>query len=286
MSAVHVVVPASVHDPGHPSGGNTYDRKICAGLAALGWSVHEHAVTGRWPSPDPAALAALAEILAEIPDGSVVLVDGLVASTVPELLVPQRVACAWSSWSTCPWAEPARGGPRCCRRGGGDQRLDPPVAARHPRTAGRPRPGREAGGRPGRAGRGNARGGELLCVGAYTQAKGYDVLLAALVSVRDLRWRCRCVGTLTGDSTFVDDLGRAASAAGIEDRVRFTGPLAGPELDDAYATADVLVLASRAETYGMVVTEALARGLPVIAAAVGGCPRRSVTSARAAGRGC
>jgi glycosyltransferase involved in cell wall biosynthesis len=273
VSAVHVVVPEGVHDPEHPSGGNTYDRKICAGLAALGWSVHEHAVMGRWPSPDASALAALADVLAEIPDRSVVLLDGLVASTVPELLVPQTgrlclvvlvhmplggtregavleaaaAVIATSDW-TRRWLLDTHGLP-ATRVQVAKPGVDPAAPAE---------------GTPG--------GGELLCVGAYTQAKGYDVLLAALVGVRDLRWRCRCVGTLTGDSTFVDHLGRAASAVGIEDRVRFTGPLAGPELDHAYASADVLVLASRAETYGMVVTEALARGLPVIATAVGGLP--------------
>jgi glycosyltransferase involved in cell wall biosynthesis len=46
----------------------------------------------------------------------------------------------------------------------------------------------------------------------------------------------------------------------------------GDDLAHAYAAADVLVLASRAETYGMVVTEALARGLPVIVTEVGGLP--------------
>jgi glycosyltransferase involved in cell wall biosynthesis len=54
------------------------------------------------------------------------------------------------------------------------------------------------------------------------------------------------------------------------DRVRFTGPRTGAALDRAYAAADVLVLVSHAETYGMVITEALARGLPVIATDVGG----------------
>src|SRR6185295_3788579 len=56
----------------------------------------------------------------------------------------------------------------------------------------------------------------------------------------------------------------------LGDRVRFAGPRTGTELDRAYATADLLVLASHAETYGMVVTEALARGLPVLATEVGG----------------
>jgi glycosyltransferase involved in cell wall biosynthesis len=273
VSTVHVVVPEGVHDPERPSGGNTYDRRICAGLAALGWSVHEHAVIGRWPSPDASAMAALAAVLAGIPDGSVVLLDGLVASTVPELLVPETsrlclvvlvhmplggtregavlgsaaAVVATSEW-TRRWLLDTHG-----LRADRVQVAEPGVD-----------PAAPAAGTPG--------GGELLCVGAYTQAKGYDVLLAALVIVRDLRWRCRCVGTLTGDSGFVDHLGQAASTVGIEDRVRFTGPLAGPELDHAYATADVLVLASRAETYGMVVTEALARGLPVVATAVGGLP--------------
>ena len=55
-------------------------------------------------------------------------------------------------------------------------------------------------------------------------------------------------------------------------RVRFSGPQAGAELAESYRGADLLVLPSRVETYGMVVTEALARGLPVVAADVGGVP--------------
>jgi glycosyltransferase involved in cell wall biosynthesis len=98
-------------------------------------------------------------------------------------------------------------------------------------------------------------------VGAVTPLKGYDVLAAALDRLGDLAWTCRGVGSLDVEPAF---------AAGLGDRVRLAGPMTRAELDATYAEADLLVLASRAETYGMVVTEALARGLPVVATDVGG----------------
>jgi glycosyltransferase involved in cell wall biosynthesis len=80
------------------------------------------------------------------------------------------------------------------------------------------------------------------------------------------------VGSLDRDPAFVEGLRRRALDGGLGDRVCFAGALTGADLDRSYATADLMVLASRAETYGMVVTEALARGLPVVAAEVGGLP--------------
>jgi glycosyltransferase involved in cell wall biosynthesis len=119
---------------------------------------------------------------------------------------------------------------------------------------------------------GTGRGGALLCVAAVAPHKGHDVLLAALAAVADLPWHCACVGALDRDPAFVDGLRAHADGSGIRDRVTFTGPRVGTQLERTYAGADVLVLPSRGETYGMVVTEALARGLPVVASDVGGLP--------------
>ena len=79
-------------------------------------------------------------------------------------------------------------------------------------------------------------------------------------------------GPLDRDPDFVRHLQARITRLGYGHRVRLTGVLTGAALSHAYTTADLLVAPSRAETYGMTVTEALARGLPVLAAAVGGLP--------------
>jgi glycosyltransferase involved in cell wall biosynthesis len=279
VSSVHVVVPASVDDPTRPSGGNTYDRRVCRGLSSLGWTVNEHAVSGDWPQPDVGAVAALAAVVQRIPDGALVLLDGLVASAAPEALVPQAgrlrqvvlvhmplghrpqdhdtrtreravLSAAAAVVTTSAWAR---------------RRLlelyQLPAEGVHVAT-----PGVDAA----ELASGTAAGGALLCVAAVTFDKGHDVLLDALETVSDYSWQCACVGSLDRDAAFVDRLRRRLLDGGLGGRVRFSGPRIGTDLDRSYASADLLILASRAETYGMVVTEALARGLPVIATDVGG----------------
>jgi glycosyltransferase involved in cell wall biosynthesis len=237
---VHVVVPDWIDDPARPSGGNTYDRQIIRGLSALGWSVHEHRV------------ATFEDAVSEIPDDAVVLVDGLIASVPPSrplrlvvlIHMPRGddreralVEAAAGVITTSEWSRRALGAERV-----------------HVAT-----PGVE----PHELAPGTATGAALLCVGAVTFVKGHDVLLEALRTIADLSWRCECVGSLDREPAFV---------AGLrpDDRVRFTGPRTDADLERSYAAADLLVLPSRTEAYGMVITEALARGLPVVASDVGG----------------
>jgi glycosyltransferase involved in cell wall biosynthesis len=141
----------------------------------------------------------------------------------------------------------------------------------------------EPGVEPARLATGTERGGTLLCVASVIAEKGHDVLLDALDGVSDLPWECVCVGRLDREPAFVQSVRRRSVEAGLQEQVRFLGPRTGAELERCYAGADLMVLASRAETYGMVITEALARGLPVVAADVGGVPEalgRSADGAR------
>lgn len=279
MTTVHAVLPDGIDDPGRPSGGNVYDRRVCNGLSSLGWSVREHAVPGFWQRPDASSFAALAAVLQEIPDGAVALIDGLIASTAPETLVPQArrlrlvvlvhmplgdrppddeartrehavLSAAAAVVTTSDWA-----------RGRLLELYALPAERVHVAH-----PGVDAA----ELASGTAAGGALLCVAAVTFDKGHDVLLDALVAISDLSWSCVCVGRLDRDPPFVTALRRRSIDDGLGERVQFPGPRTGAELDRSYADADVMVLASRAETYGMVVAEALARGLPVIATDVGG----------------
>ncbi|MEV1287411.1 glycosyltransferase family 4 protein [Micromonospora sp. NPDC049679] len=273
MTVVHVVLPNDIDDPATPSGGNTYDRRICQGLAAAGWSVREHAVRGAWPAPDATERADLTRVLSAIPDNAVVLLDGLIASAVPDVLAPQARRLRLVVLVHMPLGDDAEGAALAAavavvttsewtRR----RLLDLyglPADRVHVATPGVDRaplaPGSDT-------------GSELLCVAAVTPHKGHDVLTEALAAVGDMPWTCVCVGALTRDPGFVDLLRRQTHGYGLADRVRLVGPRTGDELAAAYAAADLLVLASRGETYGMVVTEALARGIPVLATAANGLP--------------
>jgi glycosyltransferase involved in cell wall biosynthesis len=294
VSSVYMVVPAGVHDPARPSGGNIYDRRVSRGLAEAGWMAHELEVAGAWPCADAAARSALAVGMQAFPDDAVVLIDGLIASSVPDILDAERdrlrlVVLVHMPLGVGPAEiESPRRLPRPTtlddiRR----QELAALSAAAavvttsvwtrdwllhqyalDPERVHVAQPGVDAAG----LAPGTPAGTALLCVAAVTPGKGQDVLLAGLTRLADVPWQCVCAGSLDRDPAFADALARRVRNSQIGDRVRFVGPLDRADLEVAYAQADALVLASRAETYGMVVTEALARGLPVIATSVGGLP--------------
>lgn len=110
----------------------------------------------------------------------------------------------------------------------------------------------------------------LLSVARLNPLKGVDVCIAALGMLRDLPVRLRIVGS--GSAEYEEELRRCAGALGVADRVEFAGPVPNHELGREYEAADLFVLASRSEAFGIVLLEAMAAGLPVVATRVGGIP--------------
>ncbi|MEU8121459.1 glycosyltransferase family 4 protein [Spirillospora sp. NPDC049024] len=278
---VCAVLPGDVDDVSVPSGGNRYDRRLCEELAASGRPVRELAVHGAWPRPGEEARAELGRALAGLPDGSVVLMDGLVACGVPEVVVPEAGRLRLAVLVHLPLAdEPGQAdlnaGERKVLEAAGAVIATSPWARDHlvahhglePSRVHAVAPGTD----PAPLASGTDGAARLLCVASVTPRKGHDVLVEALATVAHLSWHCECVGPLGRDAGHVARLRRAIAGHRLDGRVELSGPLTGKRLEDAYAGADLLVLASRAETYGMVVTEALARGIPVIATSVDGVP--------------
>jgi glycosyltransferase involved in cell wall biosynthesis len=274
---VHFVFPDAVADPARPSGGNVYDRRVAAGLRALGWTVRVHLVSGFWGRTDAAARAALGRLLSALPDGAVVLLDGLVAGDAPEAVVPEAKRLRLV---VLVHAALGAGGREAAQREEAVLASAAGVVVTSEWSRGsllrryRLRPERVHVAHPGvdlaAVSAGTPGGARLLCVGSVTAAKGYEVLVAALARLADRAFECVCVGDLGRDTGFTIRLRRTIRETGLAGRVRLTGVLTGPDLDAQYHGSDLLVLASHAETYGMVVTEALAHGLPVLATAVGG----------------
>ncbi|WP_136707256.1 glycosyltransferase family 4 protein [Agromyces sp. H66] len=286
-ATVHFIVPDSVDDDERVSGGNVYDRRLTGALRVRGLDVRLVPVAeGR---VNDVALA-----LSVLPRNALVLVDGLIAVAASRVLRAHSarlriVVLAHMVASALPvmhddkrTAERERESLHAARRVITTSEwtrselvarayVEPErIAVAHPGTDAVP------------AASGSRSGGRLLCVGAVAPHKGQDMLVEALAGMTDLPdWSCSIVGSLDVDREFAARTTATIRSTGLTERVELTGVLTGRRLADAYQAADLVVVPSRAESYGMVVAEALARGIPVVAARVGGVPE-AIAGSRAA----
>lgn len=257
-----------------PSGGNTYDRELVAALRAAGTDVVVHALPGSWPDPSGPDLDRLTEALAARP---VSLVDGIVASGAPvpvedavasgrhvvvlvhmaaadEVGLSARDAArreetegrALRAASAVVATSRTAADDLAARHGLRDVRVARPGARRAP-PAGGSRPPR------------------ILAVANLTPTKDPLTLVRALHEVTDLPWTAVLVGSPEADPGYAEAVRR--EAGGLGERVRLAGTLVGDALEAEWSASDLLVLTSRTETFGMVVLEALAHGVPAVVGA-------------------
>jgi glycosyltransferase involved in cell wall biosynthesis len=279
MNALVFVVPAGLD---RPTGGNRYDRALIRALRGLGIAVDVRQVVGDWPEAGAPARADLAAALKPGDPGEPgdpVLVDGLLACGAPE-----QVGAAVAAGGRVhvlvhmPLAlDVGLPGEVAARRDALERatlRAATGVLATSAWTARdlthRHRLTDVVVAPPGCDPAPTARGStpaRLLHLAAVSPVKDQLGVVDALARVRDLPWTAR----LTGDDRVAPDYTAAVRGAvrahGLGDRVLLTGPLTGQELDAAFDATDLLLLPSRAETWGLVVTEALARGIPAVVSA-------------------
>ncbi|MEO0504139.1 MAG: glycosyltransferase family 4 protein [Pseudomonadota bacterium] len=111
----------------------------------------------------------------------------------------------------------------------------------------------------------------ILSVGLLAPRKGHDVLLDALSHLIALPWQAQIVGK-THDASYAAALHDQARRLGLADRVAFVGEVGPEALNALFNAASLFALATRYEGYGMVLSEAMFYGLPIVSCAVGAVP--------------
>ncbi len=281
---LHFIVPGPL---GQRTGGYRYDARIVLELRDIGWRVSVHGLEGSFPDGDDRARSSLADTLGSLPDLARVMIDGLAMGGLPEPVVAhgdrlrilglvhhpladetglthadrrayqssERAALTRCVGVIATSAFTAR---RLARYGVPEARVRAVRPGTDPANPARgPQPGRPP---------------TLLCVGSVTPRKGQDVLVKALTQVRDLAWSCVCAGSLERQPEYAARVRALAERAGLSDRIRFTGECDDSALNDLYDGSTIFVLPSHFEGYGMALTEALARGLPIVSTTGGAIP--------------
>lgn len=273
------VVPGSL---AQRTGGYGYDRRIIAELRMAGRDVTVAELDGRFPQCDAEAERAAAIALKAAPAESVTVIDGLALPafrrTFPDTSRLRAVLLVHHPLSL----ESGLADRERARLTALEQALLPraagivttsPATAQAVSALGVARDAISVV-RPGTDPAPLAKGSpdntcNLLCVAALIPRKGHLLLIDALAACTDLTWRLHCLGSPDRDPATAAEVRARIEQYGFSDRVILAGEGSDPALAAAYTAADIFVLASELEGYGMAFAEALAHGLPVVGSGAG-----------------
>lgn len=262
---------------------------MAAGLLARGWAVDVRELDASFPRPTAAALAEAAAVLAAIPDEATVVVDGLAFGAMAAeaereasrlhlialVHLPLAAEIGIAREDAIRFEASERRALASARRvivTGHATAIELQRYGVHRDAIVVVEPGTDRA--PIATGSRRASGDplHLVSVAAITPGKGHEILLRALGRLRHRAWRLRCAGSVERHPATVAVVRNAVRADGLDDRVSFAGELDADELAALYDSADLFVHPTLHETYGMVVAEALARGLPVVSTTTGAIP--------------
>jgi glycosyltransferase involved in cell wall biosynthesis len=290
MAAVTFAVPGSLDQP---TGGYKYDRQVIGGLRQRGCEVDVIDLGDGFPHPTPETVQAALPRLRRVPAGQPIVVDGLALGVLPEVAAALRSShrvialvhhpLALESGLTPAEVAALRDSERAALAAVSRVVVTSP-ATRRVLVAdyGVPAemitvalPGTESADgaavrrRPAEA---INRTIHLLAVGAVVPRKGHDILIEALNQLADLNWQLVIAGDCKRDRATAMELASTIMRKRLGPRICLAGAVSEYQLAALYRQADLFVLASRFEGYGMAYAEAISHGLPVIGTRVGAVP--------------
>ncbi|VXC38980.1 Glycosyl transferases group 1 [Arthrobacter sp. 9AX] len=267
MRPIRLLVPANIR---HNSGGNVYNARLVAGLRVLGTDVEVLPVEGSWPESSAKERRRLGTLLGAwepgaVPGTAVTIVDGLIAMGAPDPLEFAAKA-GRETWVLVHMPAPANYDleARSLRAASGiictstwaAKILEERHGLRGLHVA---LPGADAAA----LAEGSAPP-HIITVAALLPNKDQLLVVEALARLQDLEWTASLVGSDQADPDYAGRVRESVAAHGLGNRVRIAGELKGQALEEEWNRADLSVLVSKAEAFGMVVTESLAHGIPVI----------------------
>lgn len=284
MKRVAFAVPG---DLSTPTGGYVYDRRIVAELPKSGWQVDVVDIGAYFPRASVAERATAHLQLAALPPGRVIVVDGLAFGVMTQTAEALSRTHKLVALVHHPLAFETGLEEREAAKFKASERLALSFVERVITTSATTArllvrnyavaedsisivlPGNDRVSIPERFVRKSV---NLLAVGSMVPRKGYDLLIAALGPIVDLPWQLVIAADPSRDPATAEALKAQIASLHLTDRVELAGVVSDERLAELYAGADLFVLPSRYEGYGMAYTEAIAHGLPVVGTTAGAIP--------------